>query len=324
MKAALLTALVVASLGPALAQRGRTPEPKSAPAPLPVEVQTWVSRTAVWVGDRIEYVVSLRYPSDVEILPDDLSAERLRLSGLEVLDTVAERDASVSGEVTYRMRYTLVTYSTAGSDLAIAPQPVRYSVRRPGQAGDERLPAGEVTVPELRIGWRSTVAANDPSLGLRDDRALRPLPLRMRVARPLGLALIALAVAPVVLWGADVGRRALMARARRRRRGSVRQRREAFQEIKALDVSSPERRREAFARLETLVREHLHFSSGVAAAALTSAEAAGVALRGRRAVTGEQLARVLAECERAKYAPEPPSVDRWRATLDGADEIVRA
>ena len=59
--AAMMLALTGSS---AAQQRKAAPAPgavagRAASAP-PVEVRTWVSKTAVWVGDKITYVIELR------------------------------------------------------------------------------------------------------------------------------------------------------------------------------------------------------------------------------------------------------------------------
>ena len=64
------------------------------PAPAPVQVQTSVTRTAVWVGDPVTYTVELTCAPKIDILADDLAAERLPLTGLELLGVEVERDAS--------------------------------------------------------------------------------------------------------------------------------------------------------------------------------------------------------------------------------------
>ena len=54
---------------------------------------TSVTRTAVWVGDPVTYTVELTCAPKIDILADDLAAERLPLTGLELLGVEVERDA---------------------------------------------------------------------------------------------------------------------------------------------------------------------------------------------------------------------------------------
>lgn len=310
-------------------QRNASPKPQprpaeTVPAAPPVEVRTWVSQTAVWLGDHVTYVIELRGAPQVEILTDDLAPEQLRLDGLEILETATELDASVADRVVHRMRYTLATYAVDAEALTIAAIPVRYSIRRPGQRAEEALPAGEVVVPPLTLGLRSTIPPSEAAVAVRDQRAARPLPRRVRYANLAGVVLVALAIAPVVLWGADLIRRARRARPLRRRRVTPQERRAALDELRALDVSSEGARRDAYARLDAWIREHVQLSSGIPAAALTPAEIPRAVPDARRALWLEQIERVLVECERAKYAPDPPPADRWPALVDEAAELTLA
>ena len=92
----------------AAAAQDRAPAPR--PAGPAVRVSTHVDRTAVWVGDIVNYVVEFRAAPNVEILTDDLNADRLTIEGLEVLDVSTERDESIADTVIHRVRYRLVTY----------------------------------------------------------------------------------------------------------------------------------------------------------------------------------------------------------------------
>ena len=64
------------------------------------------------------------------------------LYGPEVLDRIAENAGVIA--------------ACLGDSAAV---PVRVSVRRPGEKAEDALPAGEVTVPALRVGLRSTLTA---------------------------------------------------------------------------------------------------------------------------------------------------------------------
>ena len=80
--------------------------------------------------------------------------------------------------------------------------------------------------------------------------------------------------------------------------------------IKALDTASPSEQREAYARLDALIRDHARQTTGIAAEALTPSELPGAIIRPDRARQLEQIQTLLAECERAKYAPQPPDPER--------------
>ena len=300
------------------------PPSGAAAAPAPVQISTTVTRTAVWVGDPITYTVELTCAPKVDILADDLAAERLPLTGLELLGAEVERDASVPDRVIHRMRYRLVAYEPDAASLGIGAIPVRYFIQQAGKKAEDVVPAGEVKVPPLALSLRSTIPEG-VTAELRDDRSVYPLPRWVQWARPVGFGLVALSVVPVVLWVAN-----LVLRARRRataggpRRQSRRQRLAALREIKALDVSSPDSLRGAYAQLDTWVRTNLQQATGVPALALTPAEIGAVATHKRRPMKLEHVQHVLQQCERAKYAPENPSADDWQTVLLEAENSLGA
>ena len=312
-----MLATPVSAQKPQPAAGSRAPKP-----PVPVEIRTSVSRTAVWVGDPIVYTVELTCAPKIDILTDDLAAERLPLTGLELLGSEPERDASNPGRLIHRVRYRLVAYEPEAASLSVGAIPVRYYVQEAGKKADDVVPAGEVKVPPLVLSLRSTIAEGTPA-ELRDNRGMRPLPRWVHFARPVGIGLVVFAAAPVALWAAGLIRRArLRARSGGPRRQSRSQRVAALKEIQGLDVSSPEALRHAYGRLDAWVRSNLQQATGVAALALTPAEIGAAVTRPRRALQMEQVQRVLLECERAKYAPDAPSADDWQTILLEAEQSM--
>jgi hypothetical protein len=300
-----------------------TKQAPAAPAPAaPVKIRTSVSRTAVWVGDPVTYVVEVECPPKVDILADDLAAERLQLKGLDLLSVEVERDASVPERVTHRMRYRLAAFEPEAA-LGVAAIPVRYYIRQPGMRPEDAVPAGEVVVPPLVLSLRSTIP-DAGTAALRDTRAVQPPPPWVRFAKPVGLTLVLLAFLPVTLWIVDLVRRAQQRRGHAVRRQTRKQRLAALEQIKELDVSSAGALREAYAQLDAWVRTGLQQTTGVPAPALTPAEIDAAVRHPPRAVRMEQVQSVLRECERAKYAPHPPSADQWQTVLLEAEQAIGA
>jgi hypothetical protein len=315
MRVAGAAALVLA-MGASLAAQGRAAAP--APARPRVEVHTWASQTAVWVGDRFVYEIELRRPPTVEVFLDDLLPEKLHLDGLEVIDTATEHDASNAAVVVDRLRYTLAAYGVEAQTVGIGAVTVRVSERRAGQAPGDALPAGEVVVPPLHVGLRSAIAASGDAIEIRDRRTVHAVPRRVQLAERAGWTLLAVSTVPVLLWAIQLVRRIRRARPRRPVRVPARQRRAALDALRAADVSTPAARREAYEKLDAWIREGLSAPGGAAAVALTPEEAgAAVGDGGERQV----LERVLLDCERAKYGQDVPGADRWAADLDAASTL---
>ena len=298
---------------------------EKAPAkpPPPVEVHTSVSHTAVWVGDRVTYSIELRCEPQVDIVTEDLATERLKVDGLEIRDVAIDRDASEAGRLTYRVNYSLVTFNVEASALKIGEIPVRYSIRRPGQRPEDPAPpSGEVRVPALTLALRSTLPDTEVPAQIRDGRPLQPLPRLVALAQPVGIGLLVVAAAPVGLLIFNHARRARGLRSRGPRRVTRRERRASLEEIKSLDMASPSNRREAYAKLDALIRDHARQTSGIAAAALTPSELPGAATHPEQVRQLEQIQALLTECERAKYAPQPPDPERWSGVLLEAEQIL--
>lgn len=307
--------------GKAASDGGRRPKQAAADAAAPVEVRTSVSRTAVWVGDRVTYLVEIQSGREVDILLDDLAAERLQTNGLEILSVEIENDTTVPDRSIHRVRYSLASYAIGAPLLTIDEIPVRFSVRRPGQRPEDVVPSGEVLVPPLALALRSTIPNSDRAVAIRDLRDVKSLPLRIRLAQPIGLGLVILAVAPVAVWGGDLIRRARRSRPQRRRRQTRKQLRASLEAIKALDVSSEAAQREAYAQLDLWIRDFLQHRTGSPAGALTPAEIP-VAITVPHRLPVDQIRDLLVECELAKYSPEPIAADRWRATLEVTEQSL--
>jgi hypothetical protein len=290
------------------------------PAAVPVDVRASVDRTAVWVGDPITYSVELRCAPKVDILTDDLSAERLQLRGLELLGVEVERDVSVPDRITHRMRYRLAAYDAEAPALTVAAIPVRYHIQQPGTRPEDLVPAGEIKIPPVALSLRSTIPEGSTA-ALRDSRQLLPAPRWVGLAKPVGIGLILLSAAPVTLWAATVVARARRARFQGRPRQTRRQRLAALEEIKNLDTSSADSLRAAFARLDAWVRMQLEHATGIRAMALTPAEIGTAVTRPPRSMRMDEVQELLRECERAKYAPDPPSSDRWHTLVQQAEQI---
>jgi len=137
---------------------------------------------------------------------------------------------------------------------------------------------------------------------------------------PLGLLLVA--AAPVGLLLLNLARRASRLRSRGPKPVTRRERRASLEEIKALDISSLASQREAYAKLDTLIRDHARQTMGIAAAALTPSEFPDAIGRPERGQHLDQIQTLLAECERAKYAPQPPDLERWSGVLLEAEQVL--
>jgi hypothetical protein len=292
--------------------------------PRDVAVKTTLSQTAVWVADRVIYTITIACSKGVDILADDLSKDKLHAEGLEILGSDSNRNAAATGETTYIFRYILTTYRVDVPDLKLAPMTVRYYVKRAGQRIGDAAPAGEVQVPAASIAFRSALPEGQDTFAIRDGRDPRPRRLRYVWLQPVGLALILISIVPAAVAAIAFVRRT---RPREKPR-SVRQvqhdERATLEALRALDVSTPAGRRDAYSRVDALVRDHLRARTGVDAAGLTPPEIETELGRRNGRMPIALVASILASCDAARYAPADrlPSADDCRTAIDEVAGLI--
>ena len=297
----------------------------SAQAPAPeVTVRTSLERTAMFVADRVAYTVDITCRRGVDLLTDDLSRDKLKLDGLEVVTSDSDRRTSADGGTTYTFRYVLTTYRTDAPTLTIRPLAVRYAVRRPGQRLEDAVPAGEVQVAGATIALRSALPDEETVTGIRSDKPPHSRPPLFAALQSIGIALVIVSVAPALLAIAAVVRRVRAPRLRRSPRLVRREEHASLEAVRAMDVDTPERRRAVFGELDRLVREHLRDACGVPGASVTSHDVASALAAVRTTVPVELVTALLATCEAARYGPPDavPSAEACRQGIEQVEQIV--
>jgi hypothetical protein len=234
----------------------------------------------------------------MDVLDDDLSREKLKLDGLDIIGTDTSRSDDGEGASTRRFQFVLTSYRVDMTSLSVAPMSVRYYITRAGQRMEDSPPAGSVDVPGAVIALRSMLPDQAAAIALRDARPAAGRPRLFSMARSIGLALVVISIVPALVWGA-----AAIGRRRHRKTGpstrSIRRReRASLEALRAMPMETPEGRREAYTQMDALVREHLHDATGIAGPALTPAEAgAALAGRGSRMPAAEACRDALARAE---------------------------
>jgi hypothetical protein len=179
-------------------------------------------------------------------------------------------------------------------------------------------------VPPTVIAFRSTLPDAQETYDLRDGKAARPRRLRYALLQPIGIGLVLVAIVPAALAVVAVARRGRPRRIRRSARDLRHDERSSLDAVRALDISAPPGRRDAYARLNGLVRDHLERVTGVGAPSLTPAEIeAALSSRSAR-VPVELVTAVLSACDQARYAPPDalPSSDACRRTIEQSEQIL--
>jgi hypothetical protein len=311
---ALATALAVDVAGVATAQ----------PAQADVTVRTSVDRTAMWVADRLTYTIELTCKRGVDVLADDLSREKLKTEGLEVIGSEVDRRSAPDGATVYQFRYVLTTYRTDVAALTIAPLTVRYAVTRAGQRVEDAAPAGDAQVPGATLAFRSVLPDDQDLSGIRADKPPQARPERFAALQPLGIGLVIVSAIPALLAIAGLVRGTRRPRARRSHPAVRQEARASLEAVRTLDVETAEGRRQVFTQLDAVVRQHLREACGVAGTSLTPHEVPFALATTPTSVPAELVASVLATCEIARYAPadDMPSAEACRQAVDEVEQIV--
>jgi hypothetical protein len=295
----------------------QTPQPD-------VTAHAWVDRPAVFVGDRVTYTIELTCKRGVDILTDDLSRDKLKVDGLDVVDAATDRRSASDGSTVYRFDYVLTTYRVDQSTLKIAPLRVRYAVRRAGQRLEDAFPAGDVQVPGATVAFRSLLPDEEEPSAIRSDAPPHARQAVFAALGLIGLGLIIVSAVPALLAVVAVARRARVPRIRRSARAVRHAERLSLETVRAMEVETVDGRRAALTQLDGLVRAHLREVCGVPGASLTPADVPVVLGHGRAKLSAELVASVLATCELARYAPPHamPSAEACREAIDQAGQIV--
>jgi hypothetical protein len=313
---ALIVAVMAAAVSPSGAQE----------LPPGLTVTARVDRPAIWIADRLTYTVEIVCPRGLDILTEDLGRDRLKLTGLDIVSSNLARRQE--GDVTrYVSDYVLTTYRVDVPAPSIGSFPVRYYLTRAGQRPEDAAPAGSVLVPEVVVAFRSLLPDDQPGYQARAPQSVPARWIVYRAMEPVGIGLVVVALVPVAFLAMRLVRR-VRARQLRAARPSARQTRQAaraaFDEIRALEVTDETARRDAFARLDSLIRRYLADSCGVSAAGLTPHEIA-VALEPCAArVPLELVTAILSASELARYGTPDlqPTVAVWRETVGQAEQVL--
>jgi len=288
-----------------------------------VDVETTLDRSAIWVADRVTFTVALTCHRGVDILTEDLARDKLHLEGLELVGVDSTREDRGQGVTAYRYMYHLTSYKVDQPTQKVGPLRVRYYIKRPGQRVEEVAPAGEVEVPGATIAVRSTLPDEAQTAVFRDARSPRPRAARYASLQSIGLGLVIVSIVPAVLWiGVLVGR----ARHRTVRKSARRVRHDeqsSLEALQSIDLATEQGRRDAYDRVNTLVRAHLRDACGVPVDGLTAAEVAPALTKRVPRAPADVVASVLAKCEQARYGSNGVgSPQACRDTIQEAQQVL--
>lgn len=280
--------------------------PAQAPAQPAVPVQRGLSvlPETVTVGDTILVRVRVRAPADAQV---EFPAGPDSGAAVEALST---RELARSGDpsaLDVTATYRLVAWDVGSLPLL----PGAVVVRTP--EGEQRL-----SLADARVFVRSVLPADSA------QRVPKPARAPIEFPRPwwhwLLLALVVLALLGVLLWWLWRRRRRAAAAPMEVDPYQVAER--EFARVEAMGLLDAGERGRFVALMVEVLRDYLAAREPGAEQSLTSTELL-LALRQRRTVPTERLARVLAEADLIKFARKPVTPERARELAREARAIAR-
>ncbi len=200
---------------------------------------THLDRTALWVGDSLQYTVRVIHPADVEFVVENLRAENIALEPFIVRDVKIRQTSLVADQRLLEVVLQITSYDSLASQLTIPAFNLYYFVRTPGRIEGEDMTAEAVQVPATIVGVGSVVIGEEPMI--RDEKAAKTIP------RNAWLVPLLLGFAGLLLPGYRAGSwaRAAMSKADSKTEELIQQVRaqtahEFVQRIKAIEVVRPQ------------------------------------------------------------------------------------
>ncbi len=291
-----------------------------------VQFELQLSQTAIWVGDLLEYRITLFHDDKVEILRDNLKPENINMDPFGLVDlTIKPRR---SGQVhVLEIVFRLTILDEVASEVVIPSLNIYYSTRRPGPLGrGTEIETHTLVIPEKKIGLRSTLTSD--SKDIRDTVTVEPPGFVARTIWIPGWIVIGLFVFQTARWS--------LARYRQETEKRRHIDRDAVgrQALSALDQLDGETRVEELSercqQISEILRNTVREVVEIEAASLTPEEL-------REELVGKNVKvslvdgiyNVLKECEVVSYA-HPTSTDEKSdlGTLigscrDGVSQLVR-
>ena len=139
---------------------------------VPFSVTTRLDRTAIWVGDSLEYTIQVIHPRSVQFVVDDLKKENLSLPPFVLRDVRSEERDWRDDKKLFEVVLLLTTYESGKSDLLVPPVALYY-FRREGTVSEKEARAQAIRIPPQKIAFRSTLPGGQAKL--REFKQIQPV-----------------------------------------------------------------------------------------------------------------------------------------------------
>jgi hypothetical protein len=299
--------------------------PASQKPQLPFSVTTRLDRTAIWVGDSLEYTIQVIHPRSVQFVMDDLKKESLALPPFVLRAVRAEERDWRDDKKLFEVVLLLTTYESGKSELVIPPVALYY-FRREGAVSEKEARAQAIRIAPQKIALRSTLSGGQPRL--REFKQIHSVnPTQAIGALVLGLIGMGFVGSRVVarLWHAVHRDKAIKRPVSRRVR--ARWIHEGLQHIRQMAKDPPKDPQTFYAETGYFMRQYLTEWLDVEARGLTPVEAEqALQAAGCNGAFAQRVRTVLEQCEEAQYGKRegsPPGNDPYQALLDSLEQAIK-
>ena len=314
-------AILVITLGAASAAQRPSPSPK-------VSITSRVDKTAVWIGDTLNYTIEVVHDTDIEFVLDNLNKESLRFTPFVIREiTTQERDWTDKKKL-LEINFLLSTYEIGKNDLTIPSFVLYYFKREPGlqRLAKKEMTAEAVRVPALKVGFRSTLSGSP--LRPRDFKPTSAINVKQAiVALVLGLTGITFTTVHGVRRVREILPRRKPTKITLSAWARAKAAEKRLASLQALGRQGPEDLMRFYAEAPQFLRQHLSEQWEIEAAGLTPDEIE-IALRKTNVKSSlvQEIKTVLEQCDRVRYGRDGIRLGRdlWAQVFALLERIVRS
>jgi len=144
------------------AKAGRAPQKaeETLPPPSGMSYTTRLDRTAIWVGDKFHYVITVDYSSEYEFVLDNVDKEDVNMDPFTVVDVTKQTTPLSNNETRLLLDITLANYLLNQTEAHIPQLSLYYFRRGQNTTSAEQAAAESLTVSGPTVGLRSTLPPN--------------------------------------------------------------------------------------------------------------------------------------------------------------------
>ncbi|OLC90409.1 MAG: hypothetical protein AUH86_23075 [Acidobacteria bacterium 13_1_40CM_4_58_4] len=271
---------------------------------------TRLDRTAIWVGDKFHYVITVDYSSEYEFVLDNVDKEDVNMDPFTVVDVTKQTTPLSNNETRLLLDITLANYLLNQTEAHIPQLSLYYFRRGQNTTSAEQAAAESLTVSGPTVGLRSTLPPNPADI--RDSAVVISWERSRWVVPAVGLV----ALVSLIAWLVFKKRRTAPGPDRRISMEAVRAR---WASGVPSDFSDSQTTMKFLDRSYLNLKEYLSYYLETDTAGLTAEEVKEEMQRlGASSDVTQKVAKVLGACEALRF-----SGDGTAATAESARGVAQ-